>query len=128
MDIERIRTNPNSSALYSNAVRVGSQLWISGLQAVDGEGRIVGLGDAGAQADHVLKTMGELLERCGSSLAHVVKITIFLVDIEDRAKIGPARKKYFGEHYPASTLVAIRRLSHPDSLLEIEAVAEIPSS
>lgn len=127
MEIERIRLNPASSALYSDAVRVGQQLWISGIQAVGPDGKIVGAGEAGVQADYILQAMGKLLAQCGASFADVVKITIFLVHIEDRTQISTARKQYFGDHRPASTLVAIDRLSHADSLIEIEAVAMLPA-
>jgi 2-iminobutanoate/2-iminopropanoate deaminase len=62
--------------------------------------------------------------RCG--FEDVVKVTIFLVEVDDRPAINPVRKEFFGEARPASTLVEVSALAIPGALLEIEAVAAIP--
>ncbi len=67
--------------------------------------------------------MGELLAQAGATWADVVKLTIFLTDIADRARIVPVRRKYFGETTPASSLVEVSALAVPGMKIEIEAIA-----
>ena len=56
----------------------------------------------------------------------LVKVTVFLTDIDDRKRINPARQRYFGEHRPASTLVEVSALVLPELQVEIEAQAVLP--
>ena len=58
---------------------------------------------------------------------HIVKVQVFLTDINDRAKINPIREAYFGEHLPASTLLEVSALIKPELKVEIEAEAVIPA-
>jgi 2-iminobutanoate/2-iminopropanoate deaminase len=58
--------------------------------------------------------------------AVVLKVTVFLTDINDRPKINPVRREVFGDHRPASTLVEVSRLVRPEAKVEVEAVACIP--
>ena len=67
-----------------------------------------------------------VLKAAGCSFADVVKVTHFLLDVNDRAAINPVRQELFGEARPASTLVEVSALAVPGALLEIEAVAAIP--
>ena len=68
-----------------------------------------------------------VLQASGCSAADVCKVTVFLIDIADRARINPVRQEFFGDARPASTLVEVSALAVPGALLEIEAVAAIPS-
>jgi 2-iminobutanoate/2-iminopropanoate deaminase len=111
---------------YTDAVRVGDLLFVSGVVAVDGEGRLVGEGDVVAQARQVFRTIGEVLAAAGSSFADVAKITVFLTDVDDRARINGVRQEVFGETRPASTLVEVGRLAVPGALIEVECVAALP--
>ncbi len=111
---------------YTDAVRAGELLFVSGFVPVDGEGRLVGGDDVVAQARQVLANLGAVLAAAGATFADVVKVTIYLTDIADRARINPVRQEVFGDARPASTLVEVSALAVPGAKLEIEAVALIP--
>jgi 2-iminobutanoate/2-iminopropanoate deaminase len=93
---------------------------------VDAGGRVVGE-DMVAQARHVFAIMEQVLAAAGAGAADVVKVTVYLLDIDDRPKINPVRQEFFGETRPASTLVEVSRLAVDGALLEIEAVAHLGS-
>ena len=109
--------------LYSHAVKAGNLLFISGQVAIDPEGNIVGKGDIEAQTEQVMKNLKTIPEAAGASFRDVAKITVYMVNPEHRAKFHEVRKRYFGEHKPASVLVFVKSLVHPDLLVEVEAVA-----
>jgi 2-iminobutanoate/2-iminopropanoate deaminase len=111
---------------YAQAVAHGDLLFVSGLLAVDREQRIVGAGDVVAQAAKIFESMRSILEHVGASPAEVLKVTIFLTDMEDRPKITPLRQQFFSPGRPASTLVEVSALAVPDALIEIEAVVGLP--
>jgi 2-iminobutanoate/2-iminopropanoate deaminase len=111
---------------YTDAVRAGDLLFVSGCVPVDGEGRLVGGDDVVAQARQVLANVGAVLAAAGATFADVVKVTVYLTDIADRAAINPVRQEIFGESRPASTLVEVSALAIPGAKLEIDAVALIP--
>jgi 2-iminobutanoate/2-iminopropanoate deaminase len=111
---------------YADAVRAGELLFVSGVVPVDGEGRLVGGGDVVAQAEKVFENIGAVLAAAGASAKDVVKVTLFLTDIDDRPKINPVRQRFFGETRPASTLVEISKLAIPGAKVEVEAVAVLP--
>ena len=108
---------------YTDAVRAGGLLFVSGVVPIDGGGRLVGAGDVVEQTRQVFRNMAEVLGAAGASFADVVKVTVFLIDIGDRARINPVRQEVFGDTRPASTLVEITALAVPGALVEIEAVA-----
>jgi 2-iminobutanoate/2-iminopropanoate deaminase len=110
---------------YTDAVRAGNLLFVSGCVPVDGDSRLVG-GDVVAQARRVFANVGAVLEAGGATFADVVKVTIYLIDIDDRARINPVREEIFGDTRPASTLVEVSALAVPGAKLEVEAVALIP--
>jgi 2-iminobutanoate/2-iminopropanoate deaminase len=111
---------------YTDAVRAGDLLFVSGCVPVDGDGRLVGGGDVVAQARQVLANVGAVLAAAGATFADVVKVTVYLTDIADRAAIDPVRREVFGETRPASTLVEVSALAIPGARLEVDAVALIP--
>ena len=113
---------------YTDAVRAGDLLFVSGCVPVDGEGRLVGGADVVAQARQVFANVGAVLAAGGASFADVVKVTVFLLDVDDRAAVNEVRKEVFGEVRPASTLVEVSRLAVPGARLEVEAVALIPTA
>ena len=108
---------------YTDAVRAGDLLFVSGVVPVDGDGRVVGGDDVVEQARQVFRNMGEVLAAAGASFADVVKVTVFLTDVDDRPLVNPVRQEVFGETRPASTLVEISRLAVPGARIEVEAVA-----
>jgi 2-iminobutanoate/2-iminopropanoate deaminase len=107
---------------YTDAVRFGDALFVSGLTAHDSEGRLVGEGDAAEQTRQILNNLTLVLKAAGADFADVLKMTVFLTDIEDRARINPVREEFFGSARPASTLVEVRRLALPGMKVEIEAI------
>jgi len=109
---------------YTDAVRVeGPLVFVSGVVPVDAEGRLVGGDDVVAQARQVFANMGAILAASGSSFADVLKVTLFLTDIDDRPLVNPVRQEVFGDARPASTLVEVPRLAVPGAKIEVEAIA-----
>jgi 2-iminobutanoate/2-iminopropanoate deaminase len=108
---------------FSHAVRGGQTLFVSGLLALGAGGDIVAPGDAGAQAERILGSLDEILDAAGSSREHVVKLTVFLTDLSDRAAVSEARGNFFGDRRPASTLVEVAGLAAAGARVEIEAIA-----
>jgi 2-iminobutanoate/2-iminopropanoate deaminase len=113
---------------YSDAVRVGDTVYVSGQASVDRHGALVGAGDVVAQTRQVLDNMKRALAAAGATLDDVVKVTVFLARCDDRPKVNEVRKAYFGANKPASSLVGIAEFAIPGMLVEIEAVAVAPRS
>ena len=130
--VERITADPDWYEPYkiSLGIRVGDLLFISGQVSVTEEGELVGAGDFDAQAEQAFANLSKVLESGGSSLADVVKVTIFLTDMDNFGKIVELRERYFTPPYPADTLVEVSSLARPEwlnaeLLIEIEAIAVI---
>ncbi len=107
---------------YCDAVRFGDQLYISGVAPVDAAGRVVGGEDVAEQARQVFRNMKLVLDAAGAGFADILKVTVYLLDVNDRARINPVRKEFFGAARPASTLIGVRELAIPGMKVEIEAV------
>jgi enamine deaminase RidA (YjgF/YER057c/UK114 family) len=119
---------PDPRPRYSQGILAEGKrlLFIAGQTAVDADNNVVGKGDAGAQAEQVLKNMKAVLDEAGASFADIVKITTYVTDPRYRDDINPARLKYLGDNPPTSTLVVVSGLASPDYLVEIEAIAVLP--
>ena len=111
---------------YTDAVRFGDLLFVSGIAPFDSTGEVVGEGDVVAQTRQVLQNLLDALRTVGADMGDVLKVTVFLIDINDRQAINPVRQEFFGNARPASTLIEISALADPKMLVEIEAVAGIP--
>jgi 2-iminobutanoate/2-iminopropanoate deaminase len=113
--------------LYSHVVIASGQslVFIAGQLARDGEGRIVGKGDMGAQIRQVGENLRIALEAAGLGLKDLVKTTTYVTDIDEFFKHPEVRNEIFGQALPTSTTVEVRRLSHPDLMVEVEAMAVI---
>jgi 2-iminobutanoate/2-iminopropanoate deaminase len=118
---------PEPVSHYSHAVRFGEVVHVSGIVALDEEGRVVGKRDAFAQTEKIFEHLQRVLDAVGATPADVLKVTVFLRDVDDRARINPVRRRFFGDHRPASTLVEVSRLIQEELLVEIEAIVSIPS-
>ena len=129
MNREEIRVDGLAEPIshFTDAVRAGNLLFVSGVVAVDADGNLVGGDDVVAQARQVLENLRKVLAAAGCGFEDVVKVTIFLTDVGDRPRINPLRQEAFGATRPASTLVEVSRLAVPGAKVEIEAVALIPS-
>ena len=112
---------------YSNGVKAGDTIYVAGQVALDGEGLLVGPGDVVAQTRQVLENIRRVLHAGGATLDDVVKVTVYLANVDDRPRINEVRQAYFGANRPASTLVEVSRLAVPGLLVEIEAVAVVPT-
>jgi 2-iminobutanoate/2-iminopropanoate deaminase len=111
---------------FTDAVRAGGFLHVSGIVAVDSQGRLVGGDDVVAQVRQVFESMRVVLAAAGCGFEDVVKVTLFLTDIDDRPLINPVRQEVFGAARPASTLVEVSRLAVEGAKVEVEAVAVVP--
>ena len=124
----RIAGLPAPLSHYTDAVRFGNMLFVSGLTAHDASGKIVGGVDAAAQTRQILLNLKLVLDAAGATMADVLKVTVFLTDINDRAAINPVRQEFFGSARPASTLIEVSRLALPEMKVEIEAVVGLPGA
>jgi len=111
---------------YTDAVRADNLLFVSGCIAVDGDGRLVGGDDVIAQTRQVFANLEATLAAAGASVHDVVKVTVFLTDVGDRAAVNEVRQEVFGATRPASTLVEVSSLVLERARVEIEAVALLP--
>ena len=113
--------------LYSHVVVASGQslVFIAGQLARDKDGNIVGKGDMAAQIRQVGENLRVALEAAGVGMQDLVKTTTYVTDIDEFFKHPEIRHEIFGQSLPTSTTVEVRRLSHPDLMVEIEAIAMI---
>ena len=114
-------------ANYKMATRMegGRLLYISGQVAWDANGALVGKGDVRAQARQTFENLRRVLQAAGGDLQHLMKITTYITKIEDFPAVAQARSEVFQGELPASTLIVVTGLFHPDFLIEVEGVAAV---
>lgn len=119
----RVAGLPEPISHYTDAVQANGLLFVSGCIPVDADGKLVGDADVVAQTRQVFANIGAVLSAAGVGFADVVKVTVYLLDIDDRPRINAVRREVFGDTRPASTLIEVSRLALPGARLEIDAVA-----
>ena len=113
---------------YSQGIRVTqaqTMLFLSGQVAYTAEGGVAFRGDFKAQARGAYEAIKALVASQGGTMDNIVKITTYVTDMRYRVDLAPIREEFFGKKGPASTLVEISALAHPDWMIEIEAIAVI---
>ena len=121
---EIISTDQAPAAIgpYSQGVKAGGFLFLSGQIALDPKTMTVVEGDAAAQTDQAMKNMKGALESQGLDYSDVVKTTVFIKDMNEFGRINEVYGKYFAKDAPARSCVEVARLPK-DVLVEIEAIA-----
>ncbi len=110
--------------LWSNCIRAGDFLFISGQVArpLEGGKTLVG-SDEYEQAKQIFTRIKHICEGASGSLEDIVKMVIYMVNIKNNTEVWRARREFFSGDFPASTLVEVRSLATPETLVEIETVA-----
>jgi enamine deaminase RidA (YjgF/YER057c/UK114 family) len=114
-------------ANYKMATRMdgGRLLYVAGQVAWDATGNIVGKGDVRAQARQVFENLRGVLQAAGGDLSSLMKITTYITRIENFPAVAEVRGSMFQGELPASTLIVVKSLFHPDFLIEVEGVASV---
>lgn len=110
---------------YTDAVRHGDLLFVSGVAPLDENSRLIGEGDVVMQTRQIFLNMKKILDAAGTGFDKVLKVTVYLTDVADRTKINPVRQEFFGPSRPASTLIGVSELAIPGMKVEIEAVVAV---
>lgn len=111
---------------YSRAVRIGNTVEVAGTTATDGDVHIA-VGDMYGQTVFILRKIEKALHEAGATLEDVVRTRIYVTDISQWEAAGRAHGEFFSQIKPASTMIEVKALIHPDLLIEIEATAVLSS-
>ena len=123
-----MRTNWSSNTVweesfaYSRAVQIGNTIEVSGTTASE-DGKVIGEGDVTLQTEYIIKKIEHTLVEAGFGLKDVVRTRIFMTDISHWEEVAKVHSYLLEDVMPASTLVEVSNLIHPDLLIEIEATA-----
>jgi 2-iminobutanoate/2-iminopropanoate deaminase len=117
-----------ADGLWSNCLRVGDVVYISGLTARGSDGQTVEGNDAYEQSRVIFGKIAALIQAAGGVVDDVIKLTIFVTDISTNQQVWRARREVFSGDFPASSLVEVSALAKPEILVEIEAVAHVGCS
>ena len=106
----------------------GRMIFTAGQVALDEEGKIVGIGDIRAQTKQVFENIKRAVEAAGGSLNDIVSMTVYSTNAKFSAEVSEVRRQIFGSNLPASTQVQVAALMRPELLIEINAIAILPST
>jgi enamine deaminase RidA (YjgF/YER057c/UK114 family) len=104
---------------------VGDVVHVSGTTASDEHGNVIGVGDVREQTDYILRKIERALQAAGANMRDVVRVRMFVLDIDQWEIIGRVHGEFFGAVRPVSTMVQVSRLVDPQHLIEIEVEAII---
>ena len=121
-----LEDQPKPVSHYCHAVRAGDRVWLSGTVGIRPDGSVPT--DVVEQFEVAMHNLDGALRAAGGRPENIVKVQVFLIDVNDREKINPIRQAYFGKHRPASTLVGVPALVSPELKVEIEAEAILDRS
>ncbi len=124
--IERIhgdRVGEPPAETWSNCLRVGNQVFIAGMTARGDEFDTIDGAGVYDQARIIFTKIENLIEAAGGTMADIVKVNIFVTDIDQRKEVWRARREFFTGDFPVSTLVEVSALALPEMKVEVEAVA-----
>ena len=126
------RTLPKPAGFsYGYEVTRGRLVFVAGQVARDEQNAVVGKGDIVTQFRQVCRNIQTVLSAAGGDLSDVVKLTIYVLDVDDYKRhlreIGGVYREYFGKHFPAMTLVEVAALLEDGAKVEIEATAVLPA-
>lgn len=117
---------PNGHFAHATTAPVsGRYVFISGMTARDASGRVTGVGDITAQTHQVCQNLRAAVEAAGGTLDDIVRVDVYVRDIEQFDAIHAVRRQYFRNEPPASTMVEVSRFVHEDYLIEINAIAVV---
>jgi 2-iminobutanoate/2-iminopropanoate deaminase len=114
--------------VFVQAVKVSAPrdlIFVSGLTSRRPDGSIIGIGDVRTQTRQILENLKRILATGGATLDDIVKVTVFIRNMEDFPAIHEIRREYFTNNRPASSMVQVSRLVDEDLLIEIEAIAAL---
>ena len=103
----------------------GRMVFISGMTARDVDGRVVGVGDIEVQTRQVCENLKHAVEAAGGTLNDVVRVDVFVRNIEHFDAIHRVRREYFAAPAPASTMLEVSKMVSPEMLIEINAIAVV---
>jgi enamine deaminase RidA (YjgF/YER057c/UK114 family) len=110
---------------YSRAVRVGNVVHVSGTTASDESGAVQSVGDPYGQMAYILRKIERALTEAGATMADVVRVRMYVIDITHWEDVGRAHGEVFRDVRPTSTLIEVSKLINPDHLIEVEVEAII---
>ena len=116
---------PRAIGPYSPVIRAGNLLFISGQIPFNAETGTIVTGDIAAQTDQVMRNLGTLLKAAGAGFEHVVRTTVFLMDMNDFAAMNESYATFVTDPPPARSTVQVARLPR-DARIEIDAIAVLP--
>lgn len=106
--------------------RPGKLVFVSGLTAKNERGELVGVGDIRAQTRQVCENLKAAMQAAGGTLADIARVDVYIREMAGFQDIHDIRREYFGPNPPASTMVAVSAFTHPDMLIEINAIGVLP--
>ena len=118
---------PSAIGTYSQAIRSGNQVYISGQIPLDPDSMEIVEGDFASRAHRVFQNIKAVSEEADAKLAHIVKITIYLTDLDNFATVNNVMEQYFNKPYPARAAIGVASLPK-GSDIEADAILVVPTS